>query len=38
MKERFALLAAYFKEKLAIGKKSGKEKEKKHDFKHCGTC
>lgn len=28
MKERFALLAAYFKEKLAIGKKSGKEKRK----------
>lgn len=28
MKERFALLAAYFKEKLAIGKKSGKEKGK----------
>ena len=37
MKERFALLAAYFKEKLAIGKKSGKEK-RKLDFKHCGTC
>lgn len=28
MKERFALLTAYFKEKLAIGKKSGKEKRK----------
>lgn len=28
MKERFALLAAYFKEKFAIGKKSGKEKRK----------
>lgn len=28
MKERFTLLAAYFKEKLAIGKKSGKEKRK----------
>ncbi len=28
MKERFALLAAYFKEKYAIGKKSGKEKRK----------
>lgn len=28
MKERFALLATYFKEKLAIGKKSGKEKRK----------
>lgn len=28
MKERFALLAAYFKEKYAIGKKSGKEKIK----------
>ena len=28
MKERFALLAACFKEKLAIGKKSGKEKRK----------
>lgn len=28
MKERFALLVAYFKEKLAIGKKSGKEKRK----------
>lgn len=28
MKERFALLAAYFKEKLVIGKKSGKEKRK----------
>lgn len=28
MKERFALLAAYFKEKLAIGKESGKEKRK----------
>lgn len=28
MKERFALLAAYFKEKLAIGKKSSKEKRK----------
>lgn len=28
MKERFALLAAYFKEKLTIGKKSGKEKRK----------
>lgn len=28
MKERFAILAAYFKEKLAIGKKSGKEKRK----------
>lgn len=28
MKERVALLAAYFKEKLAIGKKSGKEKRK----------
>lgn len=28
MKERFAFLAAYFKEKFAIGKKSGKEKRK----------
>lgn len=28
MKERFALLAAYFKEKFANGKKSGKEKRK----------
>ena len=28
MKERFALLAAYFNEKFAIGKKSGKEKRK----------
>lgn len=28
MKEGFALLAAYFKEKFAIGKKSGKEKRK----------
>lgn len=28
MKERFTLLVAYFKEKLAIGKKSGKEKRK----------
>lgn len=28
MKERLALLAAYFKEKFAIGKKSGKEKRK----------
>lgn len=28
MKERFALLASYFKEKFAIGKKSGKEKRK----------
>lgn len=28
MKERVALLAAYFKEKFAIGKKSGKEKRK----------
>lgn len=28
MKERFALLAAYFKDKFAIGKKSGKEKRK----------
>lgn len=28
MKERFALLAAYFKEKFAIGKRSGKEKRK----------
>lgn len=28
MKERFALLAAYFKEKFAIVKKSGKEKRK----------
>lgn len=37
MKERFALLAAYFKEKLAIGKK-WQRKGKKHDFKHCGTC
>ena len=38
MKERFALLAAYFKEKFAIGKKVGQRKEKKLDFKHCGTC
>lgn len=28
MKERFALLTAYLKEKLALGKKSGKEKRK----------
>lgn len=28
MKERFALLATYFKDKFAIGKKSGKEKRK----------
>lgn len=28
MKERFALLMAYFKDKLAFGKKSGKEKRK----------
>lgn len=28
MKERFALLAAYIKDKFAIGKKSGKEKRK----------
>ena len=28
MKERFALLLAYFKDKFAVGKKSGKEKRK----------
>lgn len=28
MKERFALLAAYFKEKFAIGKSRAKKREK----------